>query len=355
MRNDVKLGFAIGGVLLAVLIVYVLVVPGGSGTNKQTRLDDKSTKAPLGGKVTLEPVPATQASAPPAAPAGEFTPGAAPKMASINPVPSDDIADKPSEPIADASGAAEKVVDPTPPAKSKDIDWNKLLNGQSLMTETPVPAKGGQVAQAPKVTPVADALEPKPTAPQAPIADPAPVSEAAPKYTVANPPPGVIADPSPEYFKQQNAPATRPSNGEVVATARTHRVASNETLSSIASAAYGNPNLWPAIVKANPNLDPNRMKVGQTINLPDLKDVKPSEPQNASAKIGPAAAPLDSKHYRVQSGDSLHKISVHLYGKSTLADSIYELNKSTIGEDPARLKVGQVLVLPETPTVTSAR
>src|SRR4051812_43028894 len=28
MRKDVKLGFAIGGVLLAVLIVYVLVVPG---------------------------------------------------------------------------------------------------------------------------------------------------------------------------------------------------------------------------------------------------------------------------------------------------------------------------------------
>ena len=32
MRNDVKLGFAIGGVLLAVLIVYVLVVPGGSSS-----------------------------------------------------------------------------------------------------------------------------------------------------------------------------------------------------------------------------------------------------------------------------------------------------------------------------------
>ena len=35
MRNDVKLGFAIGGVLLAVLIVYVLVVPGGSSQPKK--------------------------------------------------------------------------------------------------------------------------------------------------------------------------------------------------------------------------------------------------------------------------------------------------------------------------------
>src|SRR3954470_607391 len=37
MRKDVKLGFAIGGVLLAVLIVYVLVVPGSEKTPPQTK------------------------------------------------------------------------------------------------------------------------------------------------------------------------------------------------------------------------------------------------------------------------------------------------------------------------------
>ena len=56
MRNDVKLGFAIGGVLLAVLIVYVLVVPGGSKTARQTRV---TPPAQGDGRVTLEPVPAT--------------------------------------------------------------------------------------------------------------------------------------------------------------------------------------------------------------------------------------------------------------------------------------------------------
>jgi len=60
MRNDVKLGFAIGGVLLAVLIVYVLVVPGGSNNAKQSRLDSTAKKSE-GGKVTLVPLPATQA------------------------------------------------------------------------------------------------------------------------------------------------------------------------------------------------------------------------------------------------------------------------------------------------------
>ena len=39
-------------------------------------------------------------------------------------------------------------------------------------------------------------------------------------------------------------------------------------------------------------------------------------------------------------------IALRLYGKSTLANKLYELNKQTIGNDPARLKPGQVLRLP---------
>src|SRR5262245_52071721 len=35
IRKDVKLGFAIGGVLLAVLVVYMLVGTGGKPTNGQ--------------------------------------------------------------------------------------------------------------------------------------------------------------------------------------------------------------------------------------------------------------------------------------------------------------------------------
>ena len=38
MRKDVKLAFVIGGILIAVLVVYVLVVPGKSA-NKPVTLD----------------------------------------------------------------------------------------------------------------------------------------------------------------------------------------------------------------------------------------------------------------------------------------------------------------------------
>src|SRR5439155_1579906 len=75
----------------------------------------------------------------------------------------------------------------------------------------------------------------------------------------------------------------------------------------------------------------------------------------ASARIPGSAAAIDpTKEYRVQPGDSLHKIAIKLYGKSTEADRIYQLNKQTIGDDPHRLKIGQILQLPEPPTVSTA-
>jgi nucleoid-associated protein YgaU len=140
-----------------------------------------------------------------------------------------------------------------------------------------------------------------------------------------------------------------------------YRIQSGETLSSISTTFYGSPAYYPAIVKANPGIDPQRLKVGTTIKLPDASAVKPSasDATHASARIpgstaAPAAAIDANSEYKVQPGDSLHKIAVKLYGKSTEADKIYQLNKQMIGDDPHRLKVGQVLKLPEPPTVTTS-
>ena len=72
---------------------------------------------------------------------------------------------------------------------------------------------------------------------------------------------------------------------------------------------------------------------------------------NSSSRT--AVRQIDSKaEYRVQPGDSLERISIKLYGKRDRTDSIYEANRTTIGDDPARLKVGQILKLPEVPTIT---
>jgi len=55
MRSDVKLGFAIGGVLLAVLIVYVLVVSGDAPAPKKLATNTPAA-GKAGDKVSLEPV-----------------------------------------------------------------------------------------------------------------------------------------------------------------------------------------------------------------------------------------------------------------------------------------------------------
>ena len=51
--------------------------------------------------------------------------------------------------------------------------------------------------------------------------------------------------------------------------------------------------------------------------------------------------------YTVVSGDSLSKIAKHHYGDASKWHQIYEANKTTIGNDPDHIEVGQVLTLPK--------
>jgi nucleoid-associated protein YgaU len=73
----------------------------------------------------------------------------------------------------------------------------------------------------------------------------------------------------------------------------------------------------------------------------------------ASARTDQTRTIDDRSEYRVQNGDSLYKISMKLYGKPDRQDPIYEANKAIIGPDKAKLRVGQILRLPEAPTVAS--
>lgn len=49
----------------------------------------------------------------------------------------------------------------------------------------------------------------------------------------------------------------------------TYTVVKGDTLFSIAKTNLGNGNRWPEIVKLNPGLKPETLKVGQTIKLPE--------------------------------------------------------------------------------------
>jgi len=326
MRKEVKLGFAIGGVLLAVLFIYVLVISSGPPVKNR----DVSLAKP---EVSSVPPPANQA---------------ADNSKSAEPAP------QTTDPFKPQSTAAPVTAAPT--AGTPDDRWSKALHTGKLdagevpllMTQTPVPAARAQVDTALANAPV----DASPAGPSA-----------------AN----TSAVPSNETLAAQmgvSGPATAPAAiapAATTATPRTHVVQKGESFSTIAAAAYGNAAYYPHLQRANPNIDPKKLRVGMVVNIPDVSQVaagdnsrRTTAAQAGALDAAPAAsrspaAPIDERsQYRVQASDSLYKISLKLYGKSDRVDKLYELNKDVIGANPAHLKAGMVLKLPEPPTATAS-
>jgi nucleoid-associated protein YgaU len=140
---------------------------------------------------------------------------------------------------------------------------------------------------------------------------------------------------------QLTPPANAPS------TAQVHTVENGDTLTSIAAQYYGDGRKFKLIVDANPGINPNRLRLGAKLSIPALATVVNDAP--AADPMAPVT--LDpTKQYKVQVGDSLQKIAFNLYGTSSSWTKLYEANKQLIGPDPAKLKLGTVLNLPEVPT-----
>lgn len=133
-----------------------------------------------------------------------------------------------------------------------------------------------------------------------------------------------------------NTPAAAPSN-TVVAISTAYTVQPGDTLWKIAQKVYGNGALWNKIYADNKATikDPNKIYVGQVIMIyPNVGDGTVITSVNSTG------------NYVVQSGDTLWKIAKKKYGKSSKWRKIYEANKSTMS-DPNKLRVGQVIVLPD--------
>jgi len=318
MRKDVKIGFAIGGVLLAVLVVYVLVISGGDKP-EQVTLVTTDTQTPTDKAPAAEPPKVVEA----------------PKAVEPKPAPetnTDPFKSSPTVAVTTAPAAE-------PDKATADDKWTGALQNGTLpvlMTSTPTTPEPA----APMVPVPAEANQPTP-----------PVSTSvAPPIAASNAPASV----APEVPIRASSPTTR--EGAVAPDqVRTHVVQSGETFSSIAAAAYGSAAYYSHIMRANPTIDPRKIRPGMTINLPPVSEVRAdSTASPAAAPVAQAVTPapkLDAKtEYRVESGDSLYKISLKLYGKADRTEKIYELNKATIGPDQAKLKVGMVLKLPEAPT-----
>ncbi len=301
MRKDVRFGLTIGAILLAVLVVYVLVVPADSPepVSLETLNPDGTVATPIESvgddSTAIEPGPL--ATHTPESPAG--------------PAP---IATEPAP-------AAEPEVTRTPIVQSTDeVDWVALLYRNQ--------AAGIERSPSERSTTAREA---------AAVASPSAATAMAP-----------IADGEPGR-------ATRATvSPDTTAASDTYTVQPNDSLWTISQKVFGDGRYYNDIARANPGINPNRLQVGQQLKLPSRAALTSAETAGRSAAAADAA-PIDTaRQYRVQSGDSLHRIAQRLYGSSAMADELYQLNRQLIGADPAKLKVGMVLQLPAAPTSATA-
>jgi nucleoid-associated protein YgaU len=322
LRKDVKLGFAIGGIMLAVVVVYVLVVPSGEKKNVGVVTDDSQSAK-------------TDATPPPDTIGSGAKPGEPLEADKTNAPPADptkvDAGQPPAtEPSAVSAGTT-----------SGGPDWNKLLSEGSssptMMSETPTVDAKASPAQAD-------------SAPVASAADKTSVYEPGDKINPVEPAafPNAFTDKAtPDLaIDTANTPATQPADsGE-----RTHIVQSGETLTSISLATFGTSRKWKLIAEANPDINPNRLAPGTKLVIPAASSpastIDASSAQLASSKID------SSTQYEVQPSDSLYRISMKLYGKPDHVDKLYDDNKDVIGADPRRLKLHEILKLTDPPTAT---
>ncbi len=308
MRKDVKLGLGVGLILFAVVVMY-LVVAGGR---------DKRGAEFAQGTTNVEAAP-QNGTGDPAPPVGDraATPPGADAAAGGG----------------DASSWAMLARETDPRAQQAIIEH----------------ARGGGATDVPAI----HTMTP-PAGGAAAHVDPAPRREAARDGGAAREPGSVRAD---------LTPATRPSSS------RTHIVKQGDSLWTIAQAEYGNGALYTHIQKANPNVNPNHLSLGQSLVIPDFK----AEMARGTSPISLAPsdfhdgrttpAEVRSHHpltidasgtYRVEQGDSLYGISRKQCGDGRLVDAIYELNRDQIGADKSRLKLGMVLRLPRSDVASGA-
>ena len=294
LRKDVRLGLMIGGILLAVSGVYLMLSMVGSKPETATLDDGTNTTG-----IDIAKAAPAKTETKPTIVANNKKPADQPKQAEpknpVAPAANEDLWS-----IAFNNGEVKSNVTRTenplnrstdPKVKNDAIDSiNRAMNGEDSNNSTPPKSASNSDASTPSST------EPKPA-------------------------------------------------GE----ARTYVIQSGDTFSSIALDHYGDARFYKLIADANPKVDPTRMKLGTTITIPPLPDSNSRIERDDTTDV-PADSFDPAKQYRVQIGDSLHSIAARLYGNSQMWSKIYDLNKAQIGENPAKLKLNMVLVLPSAPT-----
>jgi nucleoid-associated protein YgaU len=134
---------------------------------------------------------------------------------------------------------------------------------------------------------------------------------------------------------------------------REYTVREGDTFQRIAAREYGRSTLWTVIARANPLLDPNRLRAGRVIRVPvdpgnvQGREIQPGEdiPSAEAEQPVEAASVIE---YRVQRGDTLSGIAQRFYGSSRWTDFLFQSNRDRLSS-PGSVRIGQTLVIPPKP------
>jgi LysM repeat protein len=135
---------------------------------------------------------------------------------------------------------------------------------------------------------------------------------------------------------------------------RTHTVAKGENPEKLAQKYYGKRSLAGKLADYN-GLDPTKLKIGQTLKVPDISVLDPnSAPRQAAVEVvqapveaavertvaqAPPAAKPSTSTLTVKKGDNLWKISERVYGRGSNAN-VQKLRELNPGLSDRNLKVG---------------
>ena len=135
-----------------------------------------------------------------------------------------------------------------------------------------------------------------------------------------------------------------------------HSVEDKETMQTIAARYFGNENQWRIIARANPFVDPQKLREGMLIRIP--KDPGNIQGEVVGRETAPgviethASSSAGVIEYVVRPGDSLSRISLNIYGSARHAKLIYESNRDVL-KSMDSISVGQLLKLPPLPEESS--
>lgn len=321
LRKDVKVGLTIGAIAVSVIGVYA-------------GLSALAGEKPAGDGATLVTTPIDLAAKQNTKPAVE----------TIR-TPTQTITPPPTQIAKGPDGAAVQPNQPltVPPTGDTSNDpWGVAFGSGTLpptVTQQPTPGTKTETANDQKQT--IEALQGKPA-----IAN----ADGSGSLATGTTPPTLVNG------INNNGGATPPA--APTGPEKSHTVEPGETFSSISSEYYGDPNQFNAIIAANPQVNPNKLKPGTVIKIPALaaKSPRSDAGEVPATGTGSATSTFDAtKQYVVKPGDSLHRIASHLYNDSAVSTKLYELNKAAIGTDPTRIKVGMVLTLPSPPTALAKK